>query len=116
MKVPSGQARPPITYASAGEATSANAHAAIVTAGEQAGLSTAGHDKIDEIPYDFLRKRLTIVMTEGGDAARHLVVTKGAFSNVLSICTQVERDGAVCAMRGPSWRRLKTVAGRLIGQ
>jgi Mg2+-importing ATPase len=58
--------------------------AAIVSAGEQAGLSTAGHAKIDEIPYDFLRKCLTIVMAEGGDAERHLVVTKGAFSNVLS--------------------------------
>ena len=69
--------------------------AAIVTAGEQAGLSTSGCEKIDEIPYDFLRKRLTIVMAEGGDAERHLVVTKGAFSNVLSICTQVEHDGAV---------------------
>jgi Mg2+-importing ATPase len=30
---------------------------AIVTAGNQGGLSTAGHAKIDEIPYDFLRKR-----------------------------------------------------------
>ena len=69
--------------------------AAIVTAGTQAGLSTSGHTKIDEIPYDFLRKRLTIVMAEGGNAERHLVVTKGAFSNVLSICTQVEYDGAV---------------------
>jgi hypothetical protein len=33
-------------------------------------------------------------MAEGGDAERHLVVTKGAFSNVLSCCTQVEHDGA----------------------
>jgi Mg2+-importing ATPase len=72
--------------------------AAIVTAGEHAGLSTSGHAKIDEIPYDFLRKRLTIVMTEGGDPKRHLVVTKGAFLNVLAICTQVERDGAGCAL------------------
>jgi P-type Mg2+ transporter len=62
------------------------------------GLSTTVHAKIDEIPYDFLRKRLTIVMTEGGDAERHLVVTKGAFLNVLSICPQVERDGAVCVL------------------
>jgi Mg2+-importing ATPase len=69
--------------------------AAIVTAGTQAGLSTTGHGKIDEIPYDFLRKRLTIVLAEGGDVERHLVVTKGAFSNVRSICTQVEHDGAV---------------------
>ena len=72
--------------------------AAIVTAGEQASLSTGSYEKIDEIPYDFLRKRLTIVMAEGGDAERHLVVTKGAFSNVLSVCTHVERDGAVFAL------------------
>src|SRR6476659_9404961 len=39
---------------------------AIVAAGKQAGLSTAGHTKVDEIPYDFLRKRLTIVLAEGG--------------------------------------------------
>jgi Mg2+-importing ATPase len=71
---------------------------AIVAAAEQAGLSTADHTKIDEIPYDFLRKRLTIVMAEKADAGRHLVVTKGAFSNVLSICTQVERDGTVLAL------------------
>ena len=72
--------------------------AAIVSAGKQEGLSTTGHGKIDEIPYDFLRKRLTIVMVEGGDAGRHLIVTKGAFLNVLSICTHVERDGAVCPL------------------
>jgi len=72
--------------------------AAIVTAGQQSGLSTAGHAKIDEIPYDFLRKRLTIVMAEGGDADRHLVVTKGAFVNVLSICTQVARDGSLAPL------------------
>ena len=72
--------------------------AAIVTAGSQAGLSTEGHVKIDEIPYDFLRKRLTIVMSEPGVPERHLVVTKGAFSNVLSICTHVQWDGATLPM------------------
>ena len=69
--------------------------AAIVAAGTRAGLSTSGHAKIDEIPYDFLRKRLTIVMAEAGDSEQHLVVTKGAFSNVLSICTQVQGEGAI---------------------
>ena len=72
--------------------------AAIVADGTQGGLSTAGHAKIDEIPYDFLRKRLTIVMAEERDAERHLIVTKGAFLNVLSICTHVDRNGAVCPL------------------
>ena len=74
--------------------------AAIVAVGAAQGLSTAGHAKIDEIPYDFQRRRLTIVMAEGNDAARHLVVTKGAFSNVLAICTQVARDGADAPLDG----------------
>ena len=82
--------------------------AAIVTAGAHMGLSTTGHAKIAEIPYDFLRKRLTIVMTERGDAGRHLVVTKGAFVNVLSICTQVERDGTVCALTAAATSELST--------
>jgi len=68
---------------------------ALVAAGERAGLATAGNRKIDEIPYDFLRKRLTIVLAEDEHAERHLVVTKGAFANVLAICTHVERDGVV---------------------
>jgi Mg2+-importing ATPase len=43
--------------------------AAIVSAGKQEGLATAGHAKIDEIPYDFLRKRLTIVTTPSGTSS-----------------------------------------------
>ena len=67
--------------------------AAIVAAGTSAGLSTDGLTKIDEIPYDFLRRRLTIVVAEGAAPTLHLFVTKGAFSNVLDICSLVERDG-----------------------
>jgi Mg2+-importing ATPase len=61
--------------------------AAIVAAGERGGLGTAGYGKIDEIPYDFIRKRLTIVVAKEGDAAEHLIITKGAFTNVLAACS-----------------------------
>jgi len=61
--------------------------AAIVLAGERDGLATAGHGKIDEIPYDFIRKRLTIVVAREGEAAQHLIITKGAFANVLAACS-----------------------------
>ena len=36
--------------------------AALVQAGREAGLSAEGWTKIDEIPYDFVRKRLTVVV------------------------------------------------------
>ncbi len=45
--------------------------------------------KLDEIPYDFVRKRLSILIAQG---ERHLLVTKGALHNVLDICTHAE-DG-----------------------
>lgn len=63
--------------------------AAIVAAGDARGLARDTARKIDEIPYDFTRKRLTIVV-ENGDPAEHLMITKGAFENVLAICT-IER-------------------------
>ena len=65
--------------------------AALVAAGEAAGFTARGFAKIDEIPYDFERRRLTIVLT--GDAAgEHLMLTKGAFAEVLGICTTAETD------------------------
>jgi P-type Mg2+ transporter len=52
--------------------------------------------KKDEIPYDFLRKRLTIAVAQGND---HWMVTKGALSNILDICSSAEtKDGAIVGM------------------
>ncbi|HQG78462.1 MAG TPA: magnesium-translocating P-type ATPase [Bacteroidales bacterium] len=47
----------------------------------------AGCEKHDEIPYDFIRKRLSIVVTHGGNC---LMITKGALANILEVCTSVE--------------------------
>jgi Mg2+-importing ATPase len=53
----------------------------------------SGYEKLDEIPYDFVRKRLTIVVSLVG---QHLMVTKGALSNILSVCSSAETyDGAI---------------------
>lgn len=59
---------------------------AIVAACKSKGLTLDGVRKRDEIPYDFQRKRLTIVVEEAGEA---LIVTKGAFDQMMDICTEV---------------------------
>ncbi|HEV8106346.1 MAG TPA: HAD-IC family P-type ATPase [Burkholderiales bacterium] len=59
--------------------------AALVAAGAGRGLDAGGCRKVDEIPYDFIRKRLTVVVDDG-DPACDLVITKGAFDNVLAVC------------------------------
>jgi Mg2+-importing ATPase len=47
----------------------------------------AGYEKVDEIPYDFIRKRLSILIKKDG---RYLMVMKGALSNVLAVCPFAE--------------------------
>ena len=49
--------------------------------------------KLDEVPYDFGRKRLSVLVSHGPD---RLLVTKGALSNVLDVCTLAQtKDGAI---------------------
>ena len=55
---------------------------------QKAGLKADAEKKIDEIPYDFVRKRLSVV-TADNKGARTLV-TKGALDNILSICDRVQ--------------------------
>ncbi|MGD0820839.1 MAG: magnesium-translocating P-type ATPase [Desulfomonilia bacterium] len=50
----------------------------------------SGYRKQDEIPYDFFRKRLSILVSHDDT---HLMVTKGALSNVLAVCSSVETEG-----------------------
>ncbi|MFO1425709.1 MAG: magnesium-translocating P-type ATPase [Steroidobacteraceae bacterium] len=65
--------------------------AALVAAGERAGLNADAQLKVDEIPYDFSRKRLTIVVREPDEPGRHCMIVKGAVDQVLEICTRVRR-------------------------
>ncbi len=67
---------------------------AIVADGRRRGLSAEGVAKVDEIPYDFQRRRLTIVVAPAGAlAGRHRILTKGAVDNVLAVCDRVDDGG-----------------------
>ncbi|WP_255350259.1 MULTISPECIES: HAD-IC family P-type ATPase [unclassified Methanosarcina] len=44
---------------------------------------------MDEIPYDFVRKRLSILISK---SEGNLMVTKGALPNILAICSSVEAE------------------------
>ena len=69
--------------------------AAIVASGSSALLDCR---KVDEIPYDFQRRRLTIVVAEGEKASRHRIITKGAYTHVMSCCTSIMRDDATVTL------------------
>jgi len=52
--------------------------------------SIAGYDKVDEIPFDFNRKRLSVVVRQ---AEEYLLITKGEAESVFAICEKVTIDG-----------------------
>lgn len=57
-----------------------------------APLLPAGVKRLDEVPYDFSRKRLSVLVIDHGETC---MITKGAVSNILDVCTQVAAvDGA----------------------
>ena len=49
------------------------------------------YTKIDEIPFDFNRRRLSVVVAHGQD--RHLLICKGAVEEIFAVSTQYELDG-----------------------
>ena len=61
---------------------------AINASAKQAGVDAGSDQKVDEIPYDFIRKRLSIVTAnaEGKDT----LITKGALEQILGICINVQ--------------------------
>jgi Mg2+-importing ATPase len=57
-------------------------------------LDLSGYQKLGEIPYDFLRKRLSILVSRDKG---NLLVAKGALKNILSVCTTMEGEGGKVA-------------------
>jgi Mg2+-importing ATPase len=52
-------------------------------------IDLSGYSKQDEIPYDFLRKRLSISVIQNN---LQLILTKGALANILEVCSSAETN------------------------
>lgn len=61
---------------------------AVKSAAAKEGISIDGWKRIDEIPYDFERKRLSI-MAKDSDG-KQFCITKGAYRQIISMCTSAE--------------------------
>jgi Mg2+-importing ATPase len=55
----------------------------------------AGYSKIDEIPFDFTRRRMSVVLSKA--PRKHVLITKGAVEEIVSLCTSV-KSGQVASM------------------
>ncbi|MGD0755678.1 MAG: magnesium-translocating P-type ATPase [Bacteroidales bacterium] len=60
-------------------------------------IDLSDYRKQDEIPYDFLRKRLSIAVIKGNT---HFMVTKGALTNILEVCSSAEtKEGTIVDLK-----------------
>jgi len=65
-----------------------------------------GFQKLDEVPYDFIRKRLSVLVSS--EDKKNIVITKGALVNVLDVCTKAElADGSKVDIQSFKERILK---------
>ncbi|WP_304362639.1 magnesium-translocating P-type ATPase [Carnobacterium divergens] len=67
-----------------------------------------GHvEKIDEIPFDFSRRRLTVAVNNEG---HQLMITKGAVEEMMKICSHVEINDEVIPLTDSLREKMLTVS------
>ena len=77
---------------------SGNIDEAVIKRGLENNLEHLKTDykKIDEIPFDFSRRRLSVIVEDKDNQTQ--MITKGAVEEILSICTQYDYNGQVSSI------------------
>ncbi len=71
----------------------------------------ASYLKIDEIPFDFERRRMSVVVAD--EDGRHVLITKGAVEEILRVCDRVLHDGMETPLTAVRLERIRAVASSL---
>lgn len=66
------------------------------------------YKKIDEIPFDFTRRRMSVVVED--KVGKRQIITKGAVEEMISICSYVEFDGGVQPMSTDFIRKSREIS------
>ncbi len=53
----------------------------------------SGYSKVDEVPFDFSRRRLSVVVRQND--GRHILICKGAVEEIFAVCTHYIVDGEI---------------------
>ncbi|HEY4953365.1 MAG TPA: magnesium-translocating P-type ATPase, partial [Gemmatimonadaceae bacterium] len=70
--------------------------------------------KIDEIPFDFARRRMSVVVED--ETGMNMLICKGAVDEVMSLCTRVEVKGDVIEVLPEHDAKRRQLADDLNGQ
>ena len=81
---------------------------------EDALKAKVKYHKIDEIPFDFIRKRMSVIVED--TAGLNTLICKGAVEEVLSVCSRVEIKGEVVQLLPEHAAKGRQIASDLNGQ
>ncbi len=86
---------------------------AVIDFANEKGLTKLdeGYTKVDEIPFDFKRRRMSVVVENKEDHRR--LITKGALEEMLSICSFVEIEDEVIPLTEEITQEITTMVHRL---
>ncbi|MGB8030482.1 MAG: magnesium-translocating P-type ATPase [Terracidiphilus sp.] len=79
----------------------------------QSPQNTEGYTKCDEIPFDFERKRLSVVVER---QSQRVLITKGAPEGIIPLLSAYEADGKVEAIGEDAVRMIRQASGDLNSQ
>ena len=74
------------------------------------GEYTEKYKLIDEIPFDFSRRRLSVIVTDG---TKRQMITKGAVEEILELCTLVDYKGQVSPITNQIKDNIKQISKKL---
>ena len=89
-----------------------NIDEAVINRGLENGMAeyTEKYKLIDEIPFDFTRRRLSVVVS---DSNKKQLITKGAVEEILSICSLVDYKSNVAPITNQIKENIKNIAKEL---
>lgn len=78
---------------------------------EHARRAVARWQKIDEVPFDFERRRMSVVVSE--EPQVHQLICKGALQEILNVCTQVRHGDEIVPLNDSMHKRIRRVTNDL---
>ncbi len=89
-----------------------NIDEAVINRGIENGIDnlSSQYQKVDEVPFDFSRRRLSVVVNDGHQTE---LITKGAVEEILSISTMVDYQGQVSPITSEIKEDIKKIAKNL---
>lgn len=89
-----------------------NIDEAVIKRGLENGMSTLQekYKKIDEIPFDFSRRRLSVIVSDNN---KKQLITKGAVEEILNICTMVDYKGQVSPLTKEIKENIRKISKKL---